>query len=129
MLNINPEIVCQIISKAKEFQAKEAVTFTEEFSNTEYEYDGSQILADHVDDLTYSEVKNIINELEPDQRNDLLALFYLGREDFENWSEARKYAKENLMPNLTDYLFSKPQISDFLARGLIKLGYACEEDR
>lgn len=127
MLNINPDIVCQIISKANEFQAKEEVTFSEDFEdNTEYEYDISQVLADHKDDLSYLEVKNIINELERDQKIDLLALLYIGREDYENFSEARKVAGENLMPDLTHYLFSKPQIGEFLERGLKILGYTCE---
>lgn len=50
ILNINPETVCFIIAKAKEFQAKEGVTFEEEAPNSEYEYDMQQILADHADD-------------------------------------------------------------------------------
>lgn len=126
MLNINPDIVCQIISKAKEFQVKEEVTFPEDLPDTEYEYDASQVLADHEDDLTYVEVKNIINELERDQKIDLLALLYLGREDYENFDEARKCAGENLMPDLTHYLFSKPQIGEFLERGLKIVGHVCE---
>ncbi len=129
VLSINPDIVCFIIQKAKEFQAKESVTFGEDINDSEYEYDWSQILADHRDDLTYAEVENAIEELEPDQQVDLLALMYVGRGDFEGkeWSRAHKEAKENLQSNLAAYLLSKPQIADYLRDGLESLGYACEE--
>jgi len=129
VLNINPEIVCHIISKAKEFHAKEEVTFSEKIPESEYEYDWSQILADHDDDLTYLEIKKVIEDLEPDQQVDLLTLMYIGRGDFDGdeWSAAHKEAKNNLAPNLTGYLLSKPLIADHLAKGLELLGYTCDE--
>lgn len=125
LLNINPEIVYFIISKAKEFHAKEEVTFDEKISDSEYEYDWSQILADHEDDMTYQEIKKVIEDLEPDQQVDLLTLMYIGRGDYdsEQWSEAHKEARQNLAPNLTDYLISKPLIAEYLAKGLELLGY------
>jgi hypothetical protein len=129
ILNINPEIVCFIIAKAKEFQAKEGVTFPEETPNSEYEYDVQQILADHSDDLTYTEVKQIIEDLNVDQKVDLLCLMYIGRGDFieTDWSSAHKEARNNLAPNLTAYLFSKPTIAYYLEKGLESLGYSCNK--
>ena len=120
-LNINPETICFIILKAKEFQAKEEVTFSEKISDSEYEYDWSQILADHADDLTYTEIQKAIEDLEPDQQIILLALMYVGRGDFEadEWTDAYKEAKNNILPNLTGYLLSKPQIADYLEKGFI----------
>ncbi|SRR5579885_2328347 len=129
ILNINPDTVCFIIAKAKEFHAKEEVTFRESIPESEYEYDWSQILADHDDDLTFAEVKHVIEDLEPDQQIDLLTLMYVGRGDFDinEWSDARKEAKSNLAPNLTGYLLSKPLIADYLEKALELLGYSCEE--
>lgn len=128
VLSINPEIVCYIISKAKEFHAKEEVTFSEPMAESEYEYDWSQILADHIDDMTYIEVQKIIEDLEPDQKIDLLTLMYIGRGDFdlEQWSIAHKEAKHNIKSNLAGYLLSKPMISDYLENGLTLLGYSFE---
>jgi hypothetical protein len=130
VLNLNPELVCHIISKAKEFHAKEPVSFPENIPESEYEYDWSQILADHSDDLTYVEIKKTIEDMEPDQQIDLLTLMYIGRGDFDGneWSAARKEAKENIRTDsLTDYLLAKPLIADYLAKGLELLGYICEE--
>ncbi|WP_052117611.1 DUF3775 domain-containing protein [Legionella norrlandica] len=129
ILNINPETVCLIIAKAKEFHAKEEVTFSEQTPDSEYEYDWSQILADHVDDLSYIEVSKAIEGLDPNQQTDLLALMYIGRGDFDvsEWSAAHREASNNLLPNLTDYLFSKPLIAYYLEKALESLGYSCDK--
>ena len=129
VLNINPETVCFIIDKAKEFQAKEGVTFPEEVPNSEYEYDMLQILADHSDDLTYTNVKQIIEDLNIDEKIDLLSLMFIGRGDFveKDWSNAHKEASNNLPPELTAYLFSKPTIAYYLEKGLESLGYSCNQ--
>jgi len=130
VLNINTEIVSQLIEKLQEFHAKEEVTFDEIMLNSEYEYDWSQILADHDDDLTLLEIKNAINELEPDQKIDLYTLFLLGREDFEKseWDLARKEAKSN--PNLqrlAEYLIAQPLASDYLRKGLEYLNISFDD--
>ena len=129
VLNINPETVCFIIAKAKEFQAKEGVTFEEEAPNSEYEYDMQQILADHPDDLSYTEVKQTIEDLNIDEKVDLLSLMYIGRGDFveKDWSSAHKEARNNLPPDLTAHLFSKPTIAYYLEKGLESLGYSCNQ--
>jgi len=124
-LNVNPETVCLLIDKVNEFQAKEAVIFPEKIDSSEYEYDPLQILADHRDDLTLLQAHNLIEDLEPDQKADLLALMYVGRGDFEaeEWHRAQKEARTNLSPHLTEYLFGKPQLSEYLTKGLELLGY------
>ncbi|KTD30558.1 MULTISPECIES: DUF3775 domain-containing protein [Legionella] len=128
-LTINPEIVCFIISRAREFHAKEEVTFSEKMPDSSYEYDWAQVLADHVDDLCYIEVKKEIEAFDQEQKVALLALMYVGRGDFEGyeWDAAQQEAKNNLADNLTDYLFAKPLIAYYLEKGLEALGYSCDE--
>lgn len=130
VLTIDTDTICFIISKAKEFHAKEAVTFPEEMADSEYEYDWSQILADHEDDMTYSEVETIIDDLNVDEQADLLTLMYIGRGDYDikEWKAANIEAKENLAPNLTGYLLSKPHIADILESALNDLGVSTEND-
>lgn len=128
LLSINPALVCELIVKAKEFHAKEGVTFEEVSAQSEYEYDWAQVLASHADDLSYQEAQRAIEDLEPDQKTDLLALFYVGRGDYaiKEWHLARREAKQNLAPNLSAYLFSKPMLASYLAKALEDLGYICE---
>lgn len=129
ILTINPSTVCFIIALAREFHAKEEVTFSEKMPDSEYEYDWAQILADHADDLNYKEAEKTIEDLETAQKIDLLTLMYIGRGDFteKEWHDAHNEAKHNLAPNLTAYLFSKPLIVFYLEKGLESLGYFCEE--
>ena len=76
MLELNPETVCFLISKAKEFHAKEDVVIPNEPLSPSEDW-ARQVLADHADDLTYQEFKSTINDLEPDQQANLVALMWL----------------------------------------------------
>jgi hypothetical protein len=125
MLDMNPEIICNIIAKAREFHAQEGVTFPDD-SPESYDYtDWMQVLAAHKDDLTYQEVTEAINDLEPDQQITLVALMYLGRGDFE-WKEALQEARDGWTTHTAEYLLSHPLVADYLQEGLALKGYSCE---
>ena len=81
MLDISTDIVCMICTKAREFHAKEEVVVPEEPDSPSGDW-ARQVLADHPDDLTYREVQETINGLEPDQQISLVALLWIGRGDF-----------------------------------------------
>lgn len=126
-LDLSPEIVCNIISHAREFQAKEGVVIPEnpqEFSEDDFQ----QILADHANDLTFSEVQEAINQLEPDQQMKLVALMYLGRGDYslEEWDQCLEEARQGWTTHTAEYLLSKPQIAEYLEAGLEAFGISCE---
>ncbi len=128
MLELNPEIVCLIIARAREFHAKEQVVLPEEPFNPGDDW-ALQILADHLDDLTYREVIDAIQDLEPDQQADLVALMWLGRGDFEvdEWNAAVAQALEQSNDRAAEYLLATPLVADFLEEGLDLLGYSCDE--
>lgn len=128
MLEMNPEIVCLIITRAREFHAKEQVVLPEEPFNPGDDW-ALQTLADHLDDLTYREVIDAIDNLEPDQQASLVALMWLGRGDFdvEEWDAALTQAQEQANDRTAEYLLATPLVADFLEEGLDLLGYSCEE--
>lgn len=129
MLSMNPDIVCSIIAKAREFHAKEGVVIPEvansEGSDEDWAY---QVLADHRSDLTYIELKTEIESLEPDQQNTLVALMWLGRGDYEasEWKAAQKDARNRKSGSTADYMIATPMVSDYLEEGLDMLGYSCQ---
>lgn len=127
ILHVNPQLICNLILKAKEFHAKEEVTFSEQAPQTEYEYDWAQILADHQDDFSYLEVKNVIQSLSEDEQTDLLALMYLGRGDCDHWDVAWQEASSHLPPNLTDYMLAHPYLADYLENALDILNYSRDD--
>lgn len=129
ILSIRPEFVCNFIQKAKEFHAKEEITFAEDYPNSEYEYDWAAILADHADDLTYQDVSNNIAGLDHQQKVELLALMYLGRGDYDEsqWQDAVMEAKDSLMSQLVDYLLAHPYVADYMESALELFDFSCEE--
>ncbi len=126
MLNINPELVCQIIEKARQFHAKEQVVIPEK-PNSPADESIMQVLEDHDDDLTYQEVKEGIRDLEPDQQVELVALMWLGRDDYdmEEWESALQDATDSWTKHTAEYLLATPLVADYLAEGLSLHGYSC----
>jgi hypothetical protein len=130
MLNVNPELICKIIFKARDFFGKEAVDKSddpEELKDFSDDFD-FQILADYEDDLTFLELKSAIEDLEPDQQATLVALFWVGRGDFDvnEWDEAYKEAIQNWNSRTADYLLTKPLLADYLQEALADFDYRCE---
>jgi Protein of unknown function (DUF3775) len=128
MLDLSPEIVCAIIAKAREFHAKEEVVIPEEPANPSGDW-AVQVLADHADDLTYQEIKETIDDLEPDQQTNLVALMWVGRGDFsaDEWRYAVDQARDLWTPHTAEYLLARPLVADHLEEGLSQLGYSCAE--
>lgn len=131
MLEISTGIVCRIIDRAKEFHAQEGVVIPETSGGSEIDSDmGMQVLAAHVEDLTFQELKSEIDDLEPRQQAELVALMWLGRGDFdaESFGDAREQAKEQWTTHTAEYLLATPQVAEYLNDGIEQLGFACDND-
>ena len=128
MLNVNPEIVCNLIDRAREFHAKEGVIIPEEATDSSGD-PAADMLADHQGDPTFQEFKNTIADLEPDQQVAVVTLMWVGRGDFEadEWDVAFRQAGEEWTPHTAEYLISTPLVADYLQEGLAALGYSCNE--
>lgn len=128
MMELNPESVCFLIDKAKEFHAKEEVVIPDEPLSPTEDW-ARQALADHADDLTFQEFKATIDDLEPDQQATLVALMWLGRGDYseDQWDDAYAEAKAQWTPRTAAYLMARPMVADYLIEGLSLLGYSCDE--
>ncbi len=126
MLEINPEIVCFLVDRAREFHAKEGVVIPEVPGAPTDDW-ALQVLADHVDDTTRMEFEAAVNDLEPDQQHVLVALLWLGRGDYslEEWDEAVAEARRNWTPNTAAYLLSHPLLADYWLEALEQFGYHC----
>lgn len=126
MIDVNPETVCFIIDKAREFHAKEAVSFPEAPSSPSDDW-AMQVLADHLDDFSYQELRTTIRDLDPDQQICLVALMWLGRGDFvlEEWDDALAEARSAYNTRSAEYLIATPLVADYLEEGLDLHGYTC----
>jgi hypothetical protein len=127
-LTISPEKVFFVIVKAREFDAKDAVTEPDPGSNPSDDK-GAAILEDHADDPVVEEITSLINSLSEDEQIDLVSLAWLGRDDYsaEDWLEVREEAARAHNKRTAAYLLGMPLLGDFLEEGLSLLGYSCEE--
>jgi len=130
MLKVRLDTLCYIIAKARELQAKEQVVFPEDPSSPADDW-AMQVLADHMDDMSFLEIKTAVEDLSPEQQAELVALMWLGRGDFtlEEWEDARAEALEQFRDNesTAGYLLAHPMVADHLQEGLIAQGYTCDE--
>jgi hypothetical protein len=127
-LTISPEKVCFIIMKAREFDAKDEPTEPDPGSNPSDDRD-IEVLEDHEDDPVVEELTSLISSLSEDEQIDLVALAWLGRDDYSasDWRSVRGEAAEAHNQRTAEYLLGMPQVGDFLEEGLSMLGYSCEE--
>lgn len=127
-LTISPEKVCFIVMKAKEFDAKDEVTEPEPGSNPSDDME-IEVLEEHADDPVVEEVTSLINSLSDDEQIDLVALAWLGRDDYSasDWPGVREEAARAHNQRTAEYLLGMPLVGDFLEEGLSMLGYSCEE--
>jgi hypothetical protein len=127
-LTISPEKVCFIIVKAREFDAKDEVTEEDPGSNPTDDKD-IEVLEDHGDDPVMEEIRSFVNALSDDEQIDLVALMWLGREEYTaaDWPNVRSEAAQAHNARTADYLLGTPLLGDLLEEGLSMLGYSCEE--
>ncbi|CEG56542.1 DUF3775 domain-containing protein [Legionella fallonii] len=125
MLNIDTETISDLLDKARQFQAKEEVSFPE----VTEDMDSLYVLADYQNDPVYEETVDFIDNLRPDQQATLVALMYLGRGDYseKEWNEAFDFAQDELTEHTGEYLLSTPTVADDIERGLNILGISCHE--
>ncbi|MCW5692728.1 MAG: DUF3775 domain-containing protein [Pseudolabrys sp.] len=127
-LSISPEKVFFLIVKAREFDVKDVVTEPDPGSNPSDDMEAA-VLEDHKDDPTVEEMASFINALSLDEQIDLVALAWLGRDDYtaDDWSEIRAEAARAHNKRTARYLLGMPMLGDHLEEGLAQLGYSLEE--
>jgi len=128
MLDINPDIVCYLIQLARAFHVQETVSIPEEPLNSSDDW-AMQVLAGHAGDPTYQEFIIAVRDLEPDQQANLVALMWIGREEYgpEEWNTALRRAAGEMTRHTAEYLIAKPYLAEYLEEGLQQLGYSCSE--
>lgn len=128
MLTIPRETLAYIIQKAREYDAEVPTDLDEAGSNAADDQE-REILEDTPDNPTAEELRNIIDDLNVDEREELLALLWIGRGDFEatDWRAARRQARDTANATETEYLLGTPLLGDYLAEGAAALGLSLED--
>jgi hypothetical protein len=120
MLDLNPETVEHIIDRAHQYQTRDEMREeADEDDSPDLDALGDQDLQS-TEDPVYVELREAIDDLEPDQQVSLVALMWLGRGDFsvDDWDQALARAGEEWNERTGDYLVRTPLLADYLTEGL-----------
>jgi len=119
MFEISPRRVVHIIVRARELETKVG-----RWDSTSDDADADTVLEARRSDATGAELKAFIRNLPEDQKAELVAIMWIGRETFEpeEWDEALQTAVNEQTTPTENYLLGVPMLADYLESGLEKLG-------
>lgn len=127
LLQVNPDVIQRLVDLARQIDSRE---FTEIPEDPEVQAGSAEVVAltEQEFDSTADEFRSIINDLDPEQQQQVVALFRLGRGDYayEEWDDVLVEAREDWNENTADYLLGHPMLSDYLINGMILHGYSLE---
>jgi hypothetical protein len=128
VLTISLEKLAFIIEKAREFDAESAPVNENERADGEDER-LEAILDETRSNPTYQELVASIESLNDDERDEIIALTWLGRGDFskQEWRQAKATAHERHNGREAQYLAGTPLLADYLEEAASQLGYSLEE--
>jgi hypothetical protein len=129
MLAIPRERLAYIIAKAREFDAEVPIEPDAASGSDGPDNGEREILFDTPDNPTEQELRDAIDSLGLPERQEVLALMWLGRGDYdaESWPEALREAGERTIANVTDYLVGTPLLGDYLEEGASALGLSLQD--
>ncbi len=125
MLTIPLSTLGWIIVKAREFDGKDV--------DTDDPGDDSDnplgVLEDRADDPTFDELTSWISDLNDFQKAELVAIFWLGRDDGDasDFAGLLKEARSQQGKSTARYLLGSPLLGDYLEEGLERLGIDTSE--
>jgi hypothetical protein len=129
MLAIPLERLGFIIAKAREFDAEVPAEPDAASGSDGPDDDEQAVLLDIAENPTEQELRDAIDGLGPPERQEVLALMWLGRGDYDalSWPEALRQARDTDTATVTDYLIGTPLLGDFLEDGAAALGLSLED--
>ena len=128
MLTISLKTLGFIIEKAREFDAEVPADSGDSDSNPTDDGE-SDILFDTPDNPTMEELRDVIEGLNTDEQEELLALIWIGRGDFgkDDWHQAMIQARNSRTASEADYLIGTPLLADYLEEAVSELGLSLQE--
>jgi hypothetical protein len=129
-LGISTEKVRFVIVKARQFDAKEGDSDPDEGSNAADDGEADVLEDQPDDDAVQQELTSYINGLDEDERANLVALAWVGRETYgtDEWAEALETARLEHGKRTAQYLLGLPLLGDYLADGLAEFGEEFDDE-
>lgn len=131
-LTIDPDTIRMFAQRARAINAMEASDADEE-DRTEAQIDAAAnapahhqegLAEEESEDLTREELTELIDDLNVDEAYELVALVWIGRNDFEpaEWDVAKDEARLRAVGPTSTYLLGMPLLADYIEAGLDAMG-------
>jgi hypothetical protein len=129
MLAISLERLGFIVVKAREFDAEVPIEPDAAAGSDGPDDAEREVLFDTPDNPTEQELRDAIDGLGISEKQELLALMWLGRDDYDaaTWLEALQQARDTELAHVTDYLVGTPLLGDYLEEGAAALGLSLRD--
>jgi hypothetical protein len=126
-LTISLESICRIVLRAREFDAQVPSDDTEDGSDPTDD-ESVEVLEDEENSAVEEELRTMIDDLNDDEQNELVALAWIGRGTFDasEWDEAVETASEEIA-DAADYLLELPLLGSYLEAGLAAFDLSCDD--
>lgn len=130
-LSLGPDTVRLLAEKARAFSAavnddyddgREHEIELGDDASDRHNHDG--LAEEEEENLTETEFRELVADLNVDEAAELLAIAWIGRGDYESaeWAEAVADARQRVNSRLANYLLSMPMLGDWLEEGLEAIG-------
>ena len=128
-LNIATDKIAFIVEKAREFDVKEGDSDPDAGSNATDDGD-TDVLEDNGEDPVREELVSFINDMNIDEKAELVALAWIGRGTYAigDWNEAVNTARSEHGKHTAKYLLEMPLLGDYLEDGLAEFGEGIVDD-
>lgn len=136
MLQVSPQLVCWVIDHVRQLHGRDDLAPTDNDIAGGHEADENPLDADGLDapsapaqdNVLFLELKDTIDNLDPELQANLVALMWLGRgdQDVGDWEAVLDDARTGWTPRTAEYLLETPLLADYLAEGLTMLGHDCD---
>jgi hypothetical protein len=128
MPTISLEKLAYIVEKAREFDAEVPIEPDAADGSDPADDDERQVLLDTPDNPSEEELRDAIDGLNTDEREELLALVSIGRGDFDaqGWREALRQVRDSGAATHTNGLVRTPLLADYLEAGIDALGLSLD---
>ena len=126
MPEINPDKICFIIAKSREFLAEDPGTEPDASNAAD---DGERAILTDANSSVRRELVEFIRDLDVDETSALVALMWIGRGDYEaeDWKAAVAAAADRREAPAWKYLLGIPLLPDYLEEALSAFGRSCED--
>lgn len=126
LAELNPDKVCFIIVKAREYFVTDENVEADASNASDDGFHAA--LTENNERPVRAELVQFIQDLNDDEKVELVALCWTGRGDFEgDWAGAMSEARGKAEYRTATYLLEMPLLADYLEEGLSGFDMSCED--